>query len=170
MWDTPPVEKRKITCLARPGKWERFGASGSWRASSASSGCKRPGRSREPPASDCRKPRREHLSDIDELVQTEHDAGKALPGLVLAEARASFRHIVQGGGAFVRRRGAPEREREGPLHAVRIVRALLPQPRGEGLRLLMDEGVVEQVERLQRRRARDPERSAHVRLGAVEDP
>src|SRR3954471_16470039 len=151
MWDTPPVEYRKITCFALPGKCGRFGASGSCRASSASSGWSRPGSSSEPPASERRKVRRLQLSDIDELIRAEQDAGETLPGLGLAEARPGLRDVALRGRGFSLRGGPAERQGEAALDAVRVVLALLLQAHGEGLGLLVDEGVVEHVERLQRR-------------------
>src|SRR5260221_3910692 len=81
MCDTPPVEKRKITCFALPLKCEGLGDSGSCFASSASSVDRNPGSSSDPPARERSTWRREQLSDIEELVQTEQRPGETLPGL-----------------------------------------------------------------------------------------
>src|SRR5689334_7798563 len=125
MCDTPPVEKRKITCLARPLKCDGFGASGSDFASSARSWERKPGRSSEPPASEWMNRRREQLSDIDKLVQAEQDAGETLPGLGLAESRARPRQIIQRGRGLVLRGAATQGQDEAAIDAVRVVLALL---------------------------------------------
>src|SRR5260221_6105996 len=130
MCDTPPVEKRKMTCFARPLKCEAFGASGSDLESSASSWERKPGRSSEPPASEWMNWRRLQLSDIDKLVQAEQDAGKTLPGLGLSEARARLRQIVEGGRGFVLGGGATQGQLEAALDAVRVVLPFLLQAGG----------------------------------------
>src|SRR5687767_4368598 len=174
----------KITRFAFAGKWDGFGASGSGAASSASSSETMPGSSSEPPTRLRITSRRLKMRglpesiDIDEFIQPKQHADHRLPGggvqffrvaATLPKFSANRPEKIEGARQLAPVRRARKGQSPGELHAGRVIVPFTNEPFGETLRLLVNERIVQEIERLQGSGARSPQGSADRRIGAIKD-